>query len=50
MSLQVFIAIAFVLGDGLYNFLKISFITIKTIYAQTHKHQQLPVITGMSVS
>ncbi|CAK9882752.1 unnamed protein product [Sphagnum jensenii] len=43
---KVFIAIAFVLGDGLYNFLKISFVTLKTIYAQTRNHQQLPVITG----
>ena len=29
--LQVFISIALILGDGLYNFLKILFFTIKSI-------------------
>ncbi|OAE28984.1 hypothetical protein AXG93_3036s1110 [Marchantia polymorpha subsp. ruderalis] len=37
----VFIAIALVLGDGLYNFVKILFVTAKAIHKQ-YKSQQLP--------
>lgn len=35
MLLQVFISIALILGDGLYNFLKILFFTIRSIFAGT---------------
>lgn len=38
---KVFIAIALVLGDGLYNFVKILFVSAKVIHKQ-YKSQQLP--------
>jgi OPT family oligopeptide transporter len=46
---KVFIAIALVLGDGLYNFLKISVITLQAIYRQTRNDQHLPVSTEDSI-
>ncbi|KAG6556206.1 hypothetical protein Mapa_002147 [Marchantia paleacea] len=39
---KVFIAIALVLGDGLYNFVKILYVTVKAIHKQYKKNQQLP--------
>nr|XP_043617878.1 probable metal-nicotianamine transporter YSL6 [Erigeron canadensis] len=44
---KVFIAISLILGDGLYNLLKIVFISIKTILNST-KQQDLPVIKELA--
>ncbi|KFK33040.1 hypothetical protein AALP_AA6G322700 [Arabis alpina] len=43
---KVFIAIAIILGDGLYNLTKIIAITVKELYNKTSKQQHLPVFTG----
>ncbi|KAL2629291.1 hypothetical protein R1flu_013977 [Riccia fluitans] len=40
---KVFIAIAIVLGDGLYNFIKIFLVTGRSIVSQYQKNQSLPV-------
>lgn len=42
---QVFIAIALILGDGLYNLIKIIGITLKEIYNNNSKQSNLPVVT-----
>ena len=42
-SLQVFIAIAVILGDGLYNFVKIVYKSGRDIYIQHNARNQLPV-------
>lgn len=45
---KVFVSIALILGDGLYNFVKIFYITVTNIYSQRKKRSQreLPVVTG----
>ncbi|VVB09463.1 unnamed protein product [Arabis nemorensis] len=45
---KVFIAIAIILGDGLYNLTKIIVITVKELYNKTSKQQHLPVFSGIS--
>eukprot|EP00249_Psilotum_nudum_P019050 c27075_g1_i1 orf=258-2396(+) len=40
---KVFVAIALILGDGLYNFVKIFYVTITSFYRQHKKLHQLPV-------
>lgn len=40
---QVFISIALILGDGLYNLVKIVVISIKTVWNNSTKQQNLPV-------
>ncbi|PWA94987.1 YELLOW STRIPE like 3 [Artemisia annua] len=37
---KVFISIALILGDGLYNFLKVAFIMSKNVYTTSKKNQQ----------
>lgn len=36
MCLQVFISIALILGDGLYNFLKVLYFTTKSVCARVN--------------
>jgi len=45
---RVFVSIALILGDGIYNFLKILYITVTSMYSQWKKRTQngLPVVTG----
>lgn len=43
LLLQVFIAIALILGDGLYNLIKIVAISIKAIWSNSTKQANLPV-------
>lgn len=41
---KVFVCIALILGDGLYNFVKIIYITLKTMYIQRRQRmQEIPV-------
>lgn len=42
--LQVFVAIALILGDGLYNLIKIIAITIKELCNINTKQNNLPVV------
>ncbi|GAB2278411.1 Probable metal-nicotianamine transporter ysl6 [Dionaea muscipula] len=46
---KVFIAIALILGDGLYNLIKIIAVTIKEIWSSSNKHK-LPVMHEFPVS
>ena len=39
---QVFIAIALILGDGLYNFVKVSFMATTSLYSHQKKSSVLP--------
>ncbi|EOY02848.1 YELLOW STRIPE like 6 [Theobroma cacao] len=41
---KVFIAIALILGDGLYNLIKIVYITVKEIYNKSTKQSKLPIV------
>jgi hypothetical protein len=41
--LQVFIAISLILGDGLYNLIKIIAITVKELFNKSTKQSNLPV-------
>ena len=41
---QVFIAIALILGDGLYNLIKIIYITAKEMCNKSTKQSKLPVV------
>jgi hypothetical protein len=43
--LQVFIAIALILGDGIYNLIKIIAITVKEVCNKSTKQSNLPVTT-----
>eukprot|EP00253_Pinus_taeda_P000745 PITA_00745 len=46
---KVFVSIALILGDGLYNFVKILYITVTTMYSQSQKNRTrngLPVVTS----
>lgn len=45
--LQVFIAISLILGDGLYNLVKIIAITIKELCKINMTQAHLPVVTEM---
>lgn len=42
--LQVFIAISLILGDGLYNLIKIIAITIREICNESTKENHLPIV------
>lgn len=44
-SLQVFIAISLILGDGLYNLVKIIGVTVKELCNSSSKQKSLPVVT-----
>ncbi|CAE6203208.1 unnamed protein product [Arabidopsis arenosa] len=44
---KVFIAIAIILGDGLYNLIKIIIVTVKEIYNKSSKQQHLPVFNDI---
>ncbi|XP_021299193.1 probable metal-nicotianamine transporter YSL6 [Herrania umbratica] len=41
---KVFIAIALILGDGLYNLIKIVYITVKEMYNKSTKQGKLPIV------
>jgi len=46
---RVFVSVALILGDGLYNFVRILYITVTTIYSQWKKKRTqngLPVVTS----
>lgn len=45
--LQVFIAISLILGDGLYNLVKIIALTIKDLFKINTTKAHLPVVTEM---
>lgn len=45
--LQVFIAISLILGDGLYNLVKIIALTIMDLCKINTTHTHLPVVTEM---
>ncbi|KAK4775513.1 hypothetical protein SAY87_023474 [Trapa incisa] len=47
---KVFIAIAVILGDGLYNFFKVLGRTLSGLYHQLQHHNSLPVANGSSSS
>jgi len=40
---KVFVCVALILGDGLYNFLKVLYITLSTIYRDTMKRMTIPL-------
>jgi hypothetical protein len=40
---QVFIAIAVILGDGLYNFIKVTIISGRALYVHYQNRDQLPI-------
>lgn len=40
---KVFVCVALILGDGLYNFLKVLYITLSTIYRDTMKRRTIPL-------
>lgn len=44
VSLQVFIAISLILGDGLYNLIKIISLTVKEICNKSTTNSNLPLI------
>ncbi|GFP98999.1 probable metal-nicotianamine transporter ysl4 [Phtheirospermum japonicum] len=46
---KVFIAISLILGDGLYNLVKIISVTIKEICTNATKHQNLPIVIEVAV-
>lgn len=43
-NLQVFVAISLILGDGIYNLIKIIAITIKEMYRSSTKHYNTAVV------
>ncbi|KAL3688952.1 hypothetical protein R1sor_015261 [Riccia sorocarpa] len=45
---KVFISIAIILGDGLYNFVKVTFVTVWNLYIQNKNRQQLPSTVAKS--
>ncbi|CAA7055167.1 unnamed protein product [Microthlaspi erraticum] len=45
---KVFIAITIILGDGLYNLIKIIVVTVKELCNKSSKQQHLPVFTDIS--
>lgn len=47
---KVFVCIALILGDGLYNFVKIIYITLNTMYVQRRQRMQEIPITGSDTS
>jgi hypothetical protein len=42
---QVFISIALILGDGIYNLVKIIMITVREMWRTRSKQNSLPVVT-----
>ncbi len=44
MGLQVFISVAFILGDGLFNIIRIVIISVRTLMAGRQAAQSLPVL------
>eukprot|EP01018_Ginkgo_biloba_P003653 Gb_40227 [translate_table: standard] len=47
---KVFIAISLILGDGLYNLVKIVSITMKSVYSQHAKQNKIPFINEFEVN
>ena len=44
--MQIFVSVAFILGDGLFNIVRIVVISVKTLMAGRQQAQSLPVLMG----